>query len=79
MASIRHSGPGHDKVRNLAIGDCRHGLPFVGREGRRRKEKKRKNREKRDKGKKKKKQKEKGKKKKKKKEKRKEKRRKKDQ
>ena len=26
--------PGHDKVRDLGIRDRRHGLPFVGREGR---------------------------------------------
>ena len=26
--------PGHDKVRNLGVRDCRHGLPFVGRKGR---------------------------------------------
>ena len=33
---------GHDKVRDLAIRDRRHGLPFVGREGRWRKKEKRK-------------------------------------
>ena len=47
-----YEASGHDKVRDLGIGDRRHGLPFVGREGRWRKEKKRKKGEKREKGKK---------------------------